>query len=87
MEFLLLWVDELDDAIGAARHLGPKLLGFLCALALFAATGFALVLAPQTTLAVIAVVLSGALIDVVRRRRLLTAQPQRLIRFILPASR
>jgi uncharacterized membrane protein len=70
MEFLLLWVDDLDDAVGAARHLAPKLLGLLAAMALFAATGFALVLAPQLTLAAIAVVLSAALVDIVRRRRL-----------------
>lgn len=46
MEFLLLWVDELDDALGALRHLAPRIAGFLTALALFAATGCALVLAP-----------------------------------------
>ena len=51
MEFLLLWVDELDDALGAVRHLAPRIVGFLIALALFAATGFALVLAPEITLA------------------------------------
>jgi hypothetical protein len=68
MEFLLLWADNLDDAIGALRHLAPKILGFLCALALFAGTGFALVLAPQVTLAVLAVTLSAGLIEAARRR-------------------
>ena len=37
MEFLLLWVDDLDDAIGALRHLAPKILGFLFAAGLFVA--------------------------------------------------
>lgn len=70
MEFLLLWADDLDDALGAARHLAPKLLSLLAAMALFAATGLALVRAPQITLAAIAVVLSAALVDIVRRRKL-----------------
>jgi hypothetical protein len=69
MEFLLLWADDLDDAVGAAKHLAPKLLHLLAALALFAATCFALVLAPQLTLAALALVLSAALIEIVRRRR------------------
>ncbi|MGH8188481.1 MAG: hypothetical protein ACREUC_18130 [Steroidobacteraceae bacterium] len=69
MEFLLLWVDELDDAMGAARHLAPRIVGFLIALALFAATGFALVLAPQLTLAGAAGVASVSLFEVLRRRR------------------
>ena len=38
MEFLLLWVDDLDDALGALRHLAPKILGFLFAVALFVGT-------------------------------------------------
>lgn len=69
MEFLLLWADNLDDALGALRHLAPKILGFIAAFALFALTGFALVLAPQATLAVIGLVLSASLIEAVRRRR------------------
>lgn len=69
MEFLLLWADNLDDALGVLRHLAPKILGFIAALALFALTGFALVLAPQITLAAIGLVLSASLIETVRRRR------------------
>jgi hypothetical protein len=69
MEFLLLWVDELDDALGALRHLAPRIVGLLIALAVFAATGFALVLAPQITLAAAAGVASVSLLEVVRRRR------------------
>jgi uncharacterized membrane protein len=68
MEFMLLWIDELDDALGALRHLAPKILGFLAAAALFAATGFALILAPHIALTVIAVVLSASLLEVVRRK-------------------
>jgi hypothetical protein len=69
MEFLLLWVDELDDALSALRHLAPRIVGLLIALALFAATGFALVLAPQITLAGVAGVASVSLFEVLRRRR------------------
>jgi hypothetical protein len=70
MEFLLLWADDFDDVLGAARHLAPKVLGLLAAMALFATTGFALVRAPQITLGAIAVVLSAALVEIVRRRKL-----------------
>jgi hypothetical protein len=69
MEFLLLWADNLDDALGALRHLGPKILGFIAAFALFAATGFALVLAPEAALGVIGLIMSASLIEAVRRRR------------------
>lgn len=69
MEFLLLWADELDDAIGALRHLAPRLLGLAVALLLFAATGFALVLAPDVALATLTVLLSGSLLESLRRRR------------------
>lgn len=69
MEFLLLWADDLDDAIGALRHLAPQICGFLFACALFAGTGAALVLAPQVTLPLAAVGLSGSLLELARRRR------------------
>ena len=39
MEFLLLWIDELDDALGALRHLLPNILGFFAAAGLFVSTG------------------------------------------------
>jgi hypothetical protein len=69
MEFLLLWADELDDAMGALRHLLPRIAAFLLAVALFGATGFALVHAPHVTLAALALVLSATLIEALRRRR------------------
>jgi hypothetical protein len=69
MEFMLLWADDLDDALCALRHLAPKILGLVAAFALFTATGFALLRAPQATLAVIGLVLCAALIEGVRRRR------------------
>lgn len=69
MEFLLLWVDDLDDAIGALGHLAPRILGFLFAVALFGATGFALLVAPQVTLVTVAFVLSAALFESARRRK------------------
>jgi hypothetical protein len=65
---MLLWIDELDDALGALRHLAPKILGFFAAAALFAATGFALIFVPHIALTVIAVVLSASLLEVVRRK-------------------
>ena len=43
------------------------------ALALFAATGFALIFAPHVTLAAFAVVLSATLFESLRRRRARTA--------------
>ena len=69
MEFLLLWADEHDDAMGALRHLLPGILSFLLAVALFAATGFAVVLAPHVTLPALALILSATLVESVRRRR------------------
>jgi hypothetical protein len=69
MEFMLLWWDNLDDALCAARHLAPKILGVLLAFALFALTGFALMLAPQATLAAIGLMLSASLYDFWRRRK------------------
>jgi hypothetical protein len=75
MEFLLLWIDDLDDAMGALRHLAPKILGLVFALALFAGTGLALSLAPQATLALAALVLSGSLLETLRRRRLDRVSP------------
>lgn len=69
MEFLLLWADNVDDALCAVRHLAPKILSFVAAFALFALTGFALLLAPHVTLAIIALVLSASLVEHVRRRR------------------
>jgi hypothetical protein len=73
MEFLLLWADELDDALAVLRHYAPRILGLLAALALFAATGFFLILAPHITLVVFAVVLSATLFEALRRRRSRTA--------------
>jgi hypothetical protein len=71
MEFLLLWIDELDDAVGTLRHLAPKILGFVFAVALFIGTTLAFSLAPQATLAGAAgFVLSASLVEAVRRRRL-----------------
>jgi hypothetical protein len=69
MEFLLQWADDLDDAVHALRHLLPNIVGFLVALALFAATGAALVLAPHVAVPVAGGVLSASLLEVTRRRR------------------
>jgi len=75
MEFLLLWMDNLDDALGALRHLAPRIAGFVFAIALFVATGFALVASTQITLAAIAVIASATLIESSRRRRLQANSP------------
>ena len=76
MEFLLLWADELDDALAVLRHYAPRILGLIAALLLFAATGFALILAPHVTLVVFAVVFSATLFETLRRRRARTAVEQ-----------
>jgi hypothetical protein len=73
MEFLLLWADELDDAMAVLRHYAPRILGLIAALALFAATGCALIFAPQLTLAAFAVILSATIFETLRRRRARTA--------------
>ena len=76
MEFLLLWADELDDAMAVLRHYAPRILGLIAALVLFAASGFALIFAPHVTLAVFAVVSSATLFETLRRRRARTATEQ-----------
>ncbi len=77
MEFLLLWADNLDDALHALRHLIPKLLGLTLALSLFVATGFALVRSPHIALGAIGLVLSASLIEAIRRRRAVTQSNRR----------
>jgi len=67
MEILLLWADNVDDAVGALRHYGPRIMGLLSALALFVATGIGLLLAPPLVLAVVA---CAAVTEVARRHRL-----------------
>lgn len=69
MEFLLLWADEIDDAMGALRHLAPRALGLILALTVFLAAVIALMLAAEITLAICALVLSAGLLAVVRRCR------------------
>ena len=73
MEFLLLWADELDDALAVLRHYAPRILGLIVALALFAATGYALMLVPHVTLGALGVILSATLFETLRRRRARTA--------------
>lgn len=70
MEFMLLWMDNLDDMLGALRQVAPRIFGFLFALALFVATGVALVVSTQMTLAIIAVTATVLLVEVARRRRM-----------------
>lgn len=42
MEKLLLWADDLDDALGVLRHLAPRILPPLTALGLCGMTALAL---------------------------------------------
>lgn len=74
MELLLQWLDNLDDVFGVLRHLAPRILGLLGALALFAATVMALIFAPHQTLVILAVVSSATLLEGARRllRRVIT---------------
>jgi hypothetical protein len=74
MEILLLWWDDLDDAVATLRHVAPKLLGFLFACTMFVATALALVASPQVMLVTFASVLSVSLFWAIRRRVL---QPDR----------
>jgi hypothetical protein len=74
MEFLLQWMDDLDDALGALRHLAPRILGFLLAVGLFVGTCFTVLRIPQLALVLIALVLSASLVEVYRRRRLRAAR-------------
>ena len=69
MEFLLLWADDLDDALGALRHLWPQVVDFITATLLFAVTGFGLLLVPQTTLIAGALLFSATLLEMLRQRR------------------
>lgn len=69
MEFLLLWADDLDDVLGVLRHLSPRVLPWLAALALFALAGVTLVRAPHLALTAIALILGACLlVEAVRRR-------------------
>jgi hypothetical protein len=68
MEFLLLWADDLDDALGVLRHFASRLLALLATLALLCATGLALLLAPQLVLGLVAVTLCAFLAEFARRR-------------------
>ncbi|HEY8539666.1 MAG TPA: hypothetical protein VIL28_12425 [Steroidobacteraceae bacterium] len=53
MEFLLLWIDELDDAVGMLRHLAPKILAFLGTVGVLAGAVFAVRWVPQASAAVL----------------------------------
>lgn len=75
MEDWLLVLDELDDAVAAARHMAPRLLGFIAALALFSLTVLSFLFLPKVTLAVAGVLLSIVLIERVGRR-ILQMQPE-----------
>ena len=74
MENLLLVLDEIDDAVGAARHIAPYLFGFLFAIALFCATVMAFLYIPRVTVACVGVSFSILLIDRCVRRLLLPAK-------------
>ena len=68
MEIFLQWYDDLDDLVGAARFAAPRMLGFLLAVVLFAATGLACVLLPGVFIAGAAALATLFLIERVRNR-------------------
>ena len=70
MEFLLLWADDLDDVLGALRHLWPQVVDFITATLLFVMTGFGLMLATQATVFAVATLVAGTMLEVSRQRRL-----------------
>lgn len=74
MENLLLVLDEIDDLVGAARHIAPYLFGFLIAVALFCATVAAFLYVPRITVAAVGVLFSIFLIDRCVRRLLTPAK-------------
>ncbi len=63
MENILLVLDEVDDIVATARHLAPRLLGFLAALAVFGLTVLSFLFLPKLTLGALGVLLSVALIE------------------------
>lgn len=68
MEDLLLVLDELDDAVATARHMAPRILGFMAALALFSLTVLSFLFLPKFTLAAAGVLLSVVLVERIGRR-------------------
>ena len=63
MDNILLVLDEVDDIVATARHLAPRLLGFLAALAVFGLTVLSFLFLPKLTLGALGVLLSVALIE------------------------
>ena len=68
MEIFLQWYDDLDDLVGAVRFAWPKIIGFLLALTLFAATGLACIVLPGVFLTVAAALGSFFLVELIRNR-------------------
>jgi hypothetical protein len=68
MEIFLQWYDDLDDLMGAVRFAWPRILGFLLAVTLFAATGWACILLPKVFLTVAAALVSFFLVELIRNR-------------------
>ena len=68
MEFLLLWADDLDDVLGALRHLWPQVVDFITATLLFVTTVFGLMLATQATVFAVVALLAAAMLEMSRRR-------------------
>lgn len=68
MEIFLLWMDDLDDAAVALWTLLPRALGFLAAVVVFIATGFACLRLPALAVPSVALLLLATLIYRARRR-------------------
>jgi hypothetical protein len=67
MEVFLLWMDELDDAAVALWTLLPRVLGFLAALAVLMATGFACLRLPALAAPSALLLLASSLLYRARR--------------------
>lgn len=69
MEDLLLVLDEIDDLYSMAGLIWRPLVSFLCAVALFIATGFVFLAAPFTAEIIAAALVSLGVFEMLRQRR------------------
>ena len=70
MENLLLVLDEIDDLFSMAASVWRPVVSFLCAVALFIATGFVFLTIPLTAEIIAVALVSVGLLEMLRQRRL-----------------
>ena len=73
MEDLLLVIDEIDDLYSTAGLIWRPVVSFLCAVALFVATGFVFLTIPIVAEILAVVLVSLGLLQMLRQRRNQTA--------------